>query len=79
MRIITWTGGSKPRPWRWTPYLERRLVRAVFRQSMELMRATWGDYRGMTSDYRCLNPSTLDTARIHWRRARYDVHATLRG
>lgn len=71
MRILAWTGGDRPRPWRLTPHAERQLVRHVFRESMTIIRDYWDDYRGPCA-------STLEAARLHWKRARYDVYATLR-
>lgn len=47
-------------------------VREIFRAQMLEVRAFWGDFRG-------LNDSSLDMARIQWKRARYDAHDTLRG
>lgn len=72
MRTIhAWTGGSRPKPLAQIDQSERTLVRALFRDQMRVMREYWGDYLG-------LNRSIWDTARIFWKRARYDAHATIR-
>ena len=69
--VRAWTGGSKPRAWREVPTKERKLVSAMFRDSMRHVHEYWNDYRG-------LNRTVIEAARIHWNRARYDAHATLR-
>ena len=71
MKTIAWTGGSRPAKWSDTTGKERKLAHEIFRASMMEVFAYWGDYRG-------LNESSLDMARIQWKRARYDAHATLR-
>jgi len=71
MNVIAWTGGSRPAKWSDTAGNERKLTHDIFRASMMEVFAYWGDYRG-------LNESSLDMARIQWKRARYDAHATLR-
>jgi len=70
-RTIAWTGGSKPAALRLISSEERQLTRNIFRAAMAEVRAYWGDYRG-------LNATALDMARVQWKRARYDAHATLR-
>lgn len=72
MKIIAWTGGSRPNPLSDISRNERAIVRAIFRDSMSEVFSYWGDYRG-------LNDSELDMARIQWKRARYNAHATFRG
>ncbi len=69
--MIAWTGGSKPRPLSSIDHHERALLRYSFRFEMLRTLAFWGDYKGCTG-------STLQMARIVWRRARYIAHATAR-
>jgi hypothetical protein len=70
-RVRAWTGGSAPAAYRDTPMKERLLACALFRDSMRFVFAYWTDYRG-------LNRTVLESARIHWNRARHDAHSTLR-
>lgn len=70
--VIAWMGGSRPRPYNRISAEERELVRAIFRDSMRAVYEFWGDYVGLCE-------SVLDSARIHWKHARYDAHATMRG
>lgn len=71
MDIIAWTGGSKPRKLMQCSKEERKLRSLIFYESMVMVWDYWGDYRG-------LNKTALDTARILYNRARYDAHATFR-
>lgn len=68
---IAWAGGSRPAALSQISSEERGLVREIFRSEMAVVHAYWGDYRG-------LNDTALDMARIQWKRARYTAHATLR-
>lgn len=68
---LAWTGGCRPAALRDIGKRERDLVSSVFRAAMREVFAYWGDGRG-------LNDSTLEMARIQWKRARYTAHATLR-
>ena len=71
MQVIAWTGGSRPSKWNDTSTQEKKLARDIFRSSMREVFIYWGDYRG-------LNDSVFDMARIQWKRARYNAHATFR-
>lgn len=66
MTPTAWTGGSRPRPLRDLPFGERQYVSYLFRQQVR----TWSTY--------WFAPVPGDIARIFWRRARYDAHATYR-
>jgi hypothetical protein len=66
-----WTGGSHPRRFLAISELERVLRHQIFRANMAVVFAYWGDYRG-------LNPTALEMARIQYRRAAADAHATMR-
>lgn len=66
MTPIAWTGGSRPRPLLELTKGERTYVSYLFRQQM----STWLDF--------WFAPMPLDVARIFWKRARYDAHATYR-
>jgi len=63
--IRAWTGGSSPNPIAEISRSERKMCRAIFRDSVRIFRDYWGDM-----------PS--DVLRIFWNRARYDAHATHR-
>lgn len=69
--VRAWTGGSVPAAYRATSTRERLLTSALFRNSMRHVFTYWNDYRG-------LNRTVLESARIHWKRARYDAHSSLR-
>ena len=71
VQVIAWTGGSRPRRMLEISKEERRLRSILFRDQMKTIFEYWGDYRG-------LNDSVLDMARIQYNRARYDAHATYR-
>lgn len=71
MNVIAWTGGSRPARWNDTQAQEKKLARDIFRGCMLEVFNYWGDFRG-------LNDSVLDMARIQWKRARYNAHATFR-
>jgi hypothetical protein len=43
----------------------------MFRDSMRHVYEYWNDYGGF-------NRTVMESARIHWNRARHDAHATLR-
>lgn len=72
-----WTGGDPPRPYRDTSRQERALVREAFREAMRASVDYWGDGAALCFD-ESGRKSTLDNARIQWKRARYDAHATIR-
>ena len=67
MNPITWMGGSRPRPLLELSQYERLYVTYLFRQQVR----TWSTY--------WFAPVPGDIARIFWKRARYDAHATYRG
>jgi hypothetical protein len=76
-----WTGGDPPKPYRETSRQEKSLVREAFRQAMRDSIEYWGDgaalcYADAYDD--ASKPSALINARIQWKRARYDAHATIR-
>ena len=71
IQVRAWTGGSGPRRMLEISKEERRLRSILFRDQMKTIFEYWGDYRG-------LNDSVLDMARIQYNRARYDAHATYR-
>lgn len=71
MEIIAWTGGSKPRKLLQCSDGEKKLRSELFKQSMKFVKEYWDDYRG-------LNTTMWESARIHYNRARYDAHATYR-
>jgi hypothetical protein len=78
---VAWTGGDRPRPLREISRQERSLVRRTFREAMQASIDYWGDgaalcYRDAYDD--SCKPSTLINARIQWRHARYDAHASIR-
>ena len=67
MKPIAWMGGSRPRPLLELSQYERLYVTYLFRQQVR----TWSTY--------WFAPVPGDIARIFWKRARYDAHATYRG
>lgn len=71
LKYIAWTGGSKPGKLREITKTERQLRSAIFHENMQFVYQFWQDYRG-------LNNTVLESARIHYNRARYDAHATIR-
>lgn len=71
VQVRAWTGGTRPRRMLETSKEERALRSKLFRDQMRTVFEYWGDYRG-------LNESALDMARIQYNRARYDAHATYR-
>jgi hypothetical protein len=66
MKHTAWMGGSRPRPLLELDQDERCYVSFLFRQQMQ----TWTKYWHA--------PVPPETARIFWKRARYDAHATYR-
>lgn len=71
VQVRAWTGGTRPRRMLEISKEERLLRSKLFRDQMKTVFEYWGDYRG-------LNESALDMARIQYNRARYDAHATYR-
>ena len=71
VQVRAWTGGSGPRRMLEISKEERLLRSKLFRDQMKTVFEYWGDYRG-------LNESALNMARIQYNRARYDAHATYR-
>ena len=67
MNPTAWMGGSRPRPLLELSQYERLYVTYLFRQQVR----TWSTY--------WFAPVPGDIARIFWKRARYDAHATYRG
>lgn len=74
---VAWTGGTAPRPYRETSRGERSLTREAFREAVRASVDYWGDGAALCirADGRA---STLTNARIQWKRARYDAHASIR-
>jgi hypothetical protein len=73
---VAWTGGDPPKPLRKLSHGERSLVTAAFREAMLASIDYWGDGAAL-----CFNgdkSSALSNARIQWKRARYDAHASIR-
>lgn len=74
---VAWTGGDAPKLLRDISPQELSLVRSAFRESMRASVEYWGDGAAL-----CIRPdgrpSVLDNARIQWKRARYDAHASIR-
>lgn len=71
VQVKAWTGGSSPRRMLEISKEERDLRSSLFREQMKTVFEYWGDYRG-------LNKSALDMARIQYNRAAHDAHATYR-
>ena len=71
MRKIAWTGGSRPRKFLYICQAERELRKQFFREAMATVKAHWGDSIGLCG-------TVLDSARVHYRYAKYDAHATIR-
>jgi len=71
MKPIAWTGGTRPAKLSQISKEERKLVSLLFYESMVSVWTYWGDYQGLC-------PSVLESARVHYRRARYDAHTTMR-
>ena len=69
--IIAWSGGTCPAKLSQISKEERELVSLLFYESMCAVWVYWGDYLGLC-------PTLLESARVHYRRARYDAHATMR-
>jgi len=67
MTPTAWTGGSRPRPLLELSMGERRYVTRLFREQM----SAWSGFS--------LDPVPMTIARVFWKRARYDAHATYRG
>ena len=73
---VAWTGGdAPPRKSRELSRRARALVREAFRESMRASVDYWGD--GAALCYRGDRKSTLDNARIQWRRAIADAYASI--
>jgi hypothetical protein len=73
---VAWTGGDSPKSLRELSHGERSLVTSAFREAMQASIDYWGDGAAL-----CFNgdaPSVLANARIQWKRARYDAHASIR-
>jgi hypothetical protein len=66
MNPTAWMGGSRPHPLSELSQDEREYASYLFRQQMR----TWSTY--------WFAPVPGDIARIFWKRARYDAHATYR-
>ena len=67
MNPTAWMGGSRPHPLSELSQDEREYASYLFRQQVR----TWSTY--------WFAPVPGDIARIFWKRARYDAHATYRG
>lgn len=66
MTPAAWMGGSRPCPLLELIKGERTYVSYLFRQQVSTRLDFW------------FAPMPLDVARIFWKRARYDAHATYR-
>lgn len=71
MDIIAWTGGTAPKKLLECSEDEQVLRSFIFKENMKIVFHFWGDYRG-------LNESCWQMARIQYNRAKYDAHATFR-
>lgn len=65
MKIIAWTGGSKPHKYEAIGSVERAIVHELWRREALTFFYHWGN-------------CPLDVCRTFWKRARYDAHATIR-
>jgi hypothetical protein len=78
---VAWTGGDPPKPLAEISRGERRLITSAFREAMQASVDYWGDGAALcfTGTYNTVShKSTLCNARIQWKRARYDAHASIR-
>lgn len=74
--LKAWTGGSSPLPLSKVTKKERGLISNLFREQL----IDWSRYwrGGVIRSSADQTPSVLSVARIFWKRARYDAHATFR-
>lgn len=79
-QTVAWTGGSRPRPLAEVSPEERAKVRALWREQCGLYVGAWGNLLppSPTCPVSGKRVDRLDMARLFWRHARYDAHATYR-
>lgn len=70
--VITWTGGSSPKPLHECSLDEIKLVIFLYSEQCEHFGRYWGDIR------LGINHIPRDVANTFWERARCDAHATYR-
>lgn len=79
--VVAWTGGSRPRALSTISPGEAATLRALFRKQCATYAGAWGDLLppSRVCPVSGRPVSRLDMARLFWRHARYDAHATYRG